>query len=258
MTIEDLEKNIREAETALEKAKIALSNKQRDDAVAAGKDALQIQELQDAVTDAENEVQKIKKNSTGAEITAPVGGKIASLSFVAGEEAAKDSVAASIEMSEKGYTLEITATVEQSKKVKVGDEAEVQYFWYGDASAKLASITPDPSNPSRNRILTFSVTGDITPGQNLQISMGSKGQRYEYIVPNSAVREDNNGKFILAVRSKSSPLGNRYMAERIDVEVLAADDTSSAVSGDIFNGDYIITTSTAPIQAGDQVRLVEN
>ena len=87
--------------------------------------------------------------------------------------------------------------------------------------------------------------------------MGSKGQRYEYIVPNSAVREDNNGKFVLAVRSKSSPLGNRYMAERIDVEVLASDDTSSALSGDIFNGDFIITTSTSPIKAGDQIRLVE-
>ena len=257
LTTEEQEAKIREAENALEKAKIALSNKQKDDAVAAGKNALNLQELQAAVSDAEKEVERLKKNSIGAEIKAPVGGTITTLGFVAGEEAARDSLAAAIEMSEKGYTLEITATVEQSKKVRVGDEAEVQYFWYGDASAKLASITPDSSNPARNRILTFSVTGDVSPGQNLQISMGSKGQRYEYIVPNSAVREDNNGKFVLAVRSKSSPLGNRYMAERIDVEVLASDDTYSALSGDIFNGDFIITTSTSPIKAGDQIRLVE-
>ena len=255
LTKEEQETKIREAENALEKAKITLSNKQRSDAVAAGKDALNVQELQAAVDDAENEVERLKKNSIGAEITAPVGGKIASLGFSAGEEAARDSVAASIEMTEKGYTVEITATVEQSKKVRVGDEADIEYFYYGDASAKLLSITPDTSNPARSRILTFSITGDVSPGQSLNIAMGQKGQRYEYIVPNSAVREDNNGKFVLAVRSKSSPLGNRYMAERINVEVIASDDTSSAISGDIMNGDFIITISTAPIDPGDQVRL---
>ena len=161
-------------------------------------------------------------------------------------------------MSEKGYTLEITATVEQAKKVKVGDEAEIQYFWYGDAKAVLQSISPDKENPAKNRILKFAVTGDVTPGQNLQIAMGSKGQNYQYIVPNSAIREDNNGKFVLSVVAKSSPLGNRYVAERVNIEVLASDDTSSAVSGDILGGEFVISTSTKPIEAGMQVRMVEN
>lgn len=258
MTVEEQETKIRNAENELEKSKISLSNKQKEEAITAGKEALNIQELQAAVDDAQSEIDRLKKDSIGVEITAPVGGKIASLSFSAGEEAAKDAPAASIEMTEKGYTIEITATTEQAKKVRVGDEAEIEYFWGGDASAKLISIDTDKSNPSRSRILTFAVTGDIAPGQTLQIAMGSKGQRYEYIVPNSAVREDNNGKFLLAVRSKSSPLGNRYMAERIDVDVIASDDTSSAVSGNIFNGDFIITISTSPIKPGDQVRLEAN
>ena len=179
------------------------------------------------------------------------------LSCSAGEEAPIDSTVATIEMSDKGYTLEITVTPEQAKKVRVGDEADIQYFWYGDASAVLQSISPDKSNPAQGRILKFAVTGDVTPGQNLQIAMGSKGQRYETIVPNSAVREDSNGKFVLAVVAKSSPLGNRYMAQRLDVEVLASDDTSSAVTGDFLGGEFIVTTSTKPIEPGMQVRLVE-
>lgn len=256
ITVDEQKTKIRDAENALEKAKIALSQKQQEDAVAAGKDALAVKELQAQLSDAEEIVKKLKENSIGAEITAPVGGKITSISFSAGEEAAKDSLAAAIEMSEKGYTLEITATVEQAKKIRVGDSAEIQYF-YGDASATLLSISPDKTNPSKNRILKFSIKGDVSPGQNLQISMGSKGQRYECIVPNSAIRQDNNGKFVLVVSSKSSPLGNRYIAERVDVEVLASDDTSSAISGDIFRGDYVITTSAKPIEAGAQVRLDE-
>lgn len=258
VTSEAQETKIREAENALEKAKIALSLKQETDAVQAGKDALTLQELKASMDEASEKVEKLKADSVGAEIKAPVGGKITSLNVTAGEQAAKDTVVAVIEMSEKGYTLEITATVEQSKKVKVGDEAEIQYFWYGDAKAVLQSINPDKENPAKNRILKFAVTGDVTPGQQLQIAMGSKGQNYQYIVPNSAIREDNNGKFVLSVVAKSSPLGNRYVAERVNIEVLASDDTSSAVSGDIVGGEFIISTSTKPIEAGMQVRLVEN
>ena len=265
VTEEEQEKKIREAENALEKAKIALSHKQKEDAVTSGKDALAIQALQDGISDAEKvvadaeeQIEKLKKNSVGAEITAPVGGKIISLGFVAGEEAVKESIAATIEMSEKGYTMSITVTAEQARKVKAGDTAEVQYFWGGDANVVLQSITADEKNPSRSKILRFSVTGDVTPGQNLQISMGSKGQRYDYIVPNSSIREDNNGKFVLAVTAKSSPLGNRYVAERVAVEVLASDDTSSAVSGGFTGGEMIISTSSQPIEAGMQVRYAEN
>lgn len=265
ITEDEQEKKIREAETSLEKAKIALSQKQKEDAVTSGKDALAIQALQDGISDAEKDVadanekiEKLKKNSIGAEITAPVGGKIISLGFVAGEEAVKESVAATIEMSEKGYTMSITVTAEQARKVKSGDTAEVQYFWGGDANVVLQSITADEKNSSKSKILRFSVTGDVTPGQTLQISMGSKGQRYDYIVPNSSVREDNNGKFVLAVVAKSSPLGNRYTAERVAVEVLASDDTSSAVSGGFTGGEMIISTSSKPIEAGMQVRFAEN
>ena len=36
---------------------------------------------------------------------------------------------------------------------------------------------------------------------------------------------------------------------------LAKDEVSSAVSGDIGRGDYVITASSKPIRPGDQVRM---
>lgn len=263
-TPEEAEKDIRDKERALETAKLDLAEKQRTDAQAAGESALDLKSQQDKIadqqkkiTDCEEKIKKLEDKSIGAKITAQVAGKITELAFTAGEEAAQGSVVAKIEMSEKGYTLEMKVTVEQAKKVKIGDEAEIQYFWYGDASATLQSITTDPDNPAKNKILKFAVKGDVTPGQSLQLQMGSKGQSYDTIVPNSALREDSNGKFVLSVVSKSSPLGNRYIAERVDVEVLASDDTSSAVSGAFSGGEFIITTSAKPIEAGQQVRLVD-
>lgn len=263
-TVEEAEDEIRKMERTLAEAKLDLELKQRQDAQTAGENSLDMKDKQSkiadqkkVISDCEEAIKKLEEKSIGAKIDAQVGGKITEINVVAGEEAEAQKTVAKIEMSEKGYTLEMTVTTEQAKKVKIGDEAEVQYFWYGDASATLQSITTDSQNPAKNKILKFAVKGDVTPGQNLQLAMGSKGQNYDMIVPNSAIREDNNGKFVLSVVAKSSPLGNRYIAERVDVDILASDDTSSAVSGAVYGSEFIITTSTKPIEAGMQVRLVE-
>ena len=74
-------------------------------------------------------------------------------------------------------------------------------------------------------------------------------------VPNSAIREDNNGKFILIIEERQSPLRNRYIARRADVEIAASDDTTTAINAPIEGWEYVITTSTVPIKAGQEVRL---
>ena len=95
----------------------------------------------------------------------------------------------------------------------------------------------------------------MTTGQSVSIAIGESSQDYDTTVPNSAIREDNNGKFILVIQSKASPLGNRYIAQRVDVKVQASDDTTTAISGSLEGDEYVITTSTAPVKAGQQVRL---
>ena len=159
----------------------------------------------------------------------------------------------------KGYTLSFSVTNEQAKRLSVGDKADLVNAWrYDDVNVTLASIKPDKSNPGQNKMLTFDVTGSVTAGQTLNLSVGQKSANFDLIVPNSAIREDSNGKFILIVESKSSPLGNRYIATRVDIEVLASDDTQSAVSGGLYGYEYVITTSTKPVEAGKQVRLADN
>ena len=117
----------------------------------------------------------------------------------------------------------------------------------------------DPKNPQTNKLLTFTVDGDVNVGAELTISVGQKSANYDLIVPNSAVRSDANGSFVLKIEAKSSPLGNRYIARRVNVEVLAEDDMNSAVTGDLSNwGDFVITTSNAPVKSGDMVRLADN
>lgn len=211
------------------------------------------------IAEKKEEIAKLKENSAGTAITAPVAGMVTNLAYVAGETTKPEEAAAVIQPDGKGYTLTISVTNEQAKKVQVGDTAELQNAWYyDDVQAILAAIKPDPDNPGQKKLLEFDVTGSsIQAGQALNISVGQRSSEYELVVPNSAVREDNNGKFILIVESKSSPLGNRYIATRVDVEVLASDDNNTAISAGLYGYEYVITTSTKPVEAGKQVRLNE-
>lgn len=221
---------------------------------------LDLAKVSQDIADKEAEIKKLKEKSMGATITAPVAGTVTSLTYVAGETTKPEDAAAVIQIDGKGYSVTISVTNEQARKVQVGDMAELQNAWYyDDVQIMLAAIKPDPNNPGKNKLLVFDVTGSsIQAGQALNISVGQRSSEYEFVVPNSAVREDNNGKFILIVESKSSPLGNRYIATRVDVEVIASDDNNTAVSsGTLYGYEYVITTSTKPVEAGKQIRLNE-
>ena len=212
------------------------------------------------IQEKKDEIAKLKEKSEGSAIVAPVAGTISNLAYVAGETTKPEEAAAVIQVDGKGYTVSFSVTNEQSKEVQVGDVGELQNAWYyDDAMVTLAAIKPDPESNGQKKLLVFNVTGSsIQAGQSLNISVGQRSAEYELTVPNSAIREDKNGKFILIVESKSGPISNRYIATRVDVEVLASDDNNTAISAGLYGYEYVITTSTKPVEAGKQVRLNEN
>ena len=212
---------------------------------------LQIQKQQELV-------DKYTSESIGTEITANVSGTISAINVSAGKETTPGQAMAVIEVVDRGYTIKIPVTNEQAQQVKVGDTAEVSnYYWGNSVTATLEGITADPDKPGQGRLLVFRVTGDIEAGANISLSIGQRSANYDAIIPKSALREDTNGSFVLVVTSKSTPLGNRYTATRVDVQVLAEDDTNAAVSGLSSNNDYVITTSSKPLEAGELVRMVD-
>ncbi len=207
-----------------------------------------------------DDIAEMQAKAVGASIEAPISGTITSVTVKAGDEAQPDTALVTMQPEGKGFTMSFSVTNDQAKRLSVGDKADLVNSWrYDDMDITLSSIKPDTTDPGQKKLLTFDITGDnVTPGQTLNVSVGQKSANYDLIVPNSAIREDSNGKFILIVESKSSPLGNRYVATRVDVEVLASDDTQSAISGALYGYEFVITTSTQPVEAGKLVRLANN
>ena len=214
----------------------------------------------DSLQKQRDEIAEMQAKAVGASIEAPISGTITSVTVKAGDEAQPDTALVTMQPEGKGFTMSFSVTNDQAKRLSVGDKADLVNSWrYSDMDITLASIKPDTTDPGQKKLLTFDITGEeVTPGQSLNVSVGQKSANYDLIVPNSAIREDSNGKFILIVESKSSPLGNRYVATRVDVEVLASDDTQSAISGGLYGYEFVITTSTQPVEAGKLVRLANN
>ena len=250
---EEIEMLITEKERELESLIVNLDEAKKSDDINKQIEQLNLNSKKEAVDKQREVVNKIKEKSGTVEIVSKYSGVVSNVFVKVGETTLPDTSLATIDISSEGYTLKISASPDKTKKIKVGTEAEIVNNWSGDVSAVVTEIKND--NISKDKIITFNVTGNVESGDSLSVSIPCGTSKYDTIVPKNAVYEDSNGKFVMILNFKNTPLGNRYYAERVAVEVLASDDISSAVSGLLNSGDYIIANSSKPIKPGDQVRI---
>ena len=222
--------------------------------------AKQIQSLKDQIAELQGGEKDENGVVTGGQIVSDVNGVVKEINVSAGSSTDPNNAVMTIEVPDRGYQVTMSVTNEQAQKVVIGDSAEISTGYWGgsDMQARLVGIRSDTQNTQggNNKLLVFDVTGSsVESGTQASISIGQRSQNYETIVPNSAVRSDANGSFVLMVVAKSSPLGNRFVATRVDVTVLAKDDVNTAVSGGISAYDMVLTTATKPVEDGMLVRL---
>lgn len=220
--------------------------------------AKQIQNLKDQIAELSGGQKDENGNVTGGQIVSEVNGVVKDINVTAGNNTDPANAVMTIEVPDRGYTVSMGVTNEQAQKVTIGDTAEIKTGYWGgsDMQGKLVGIRNDTENPQGGKQLVFDVTGsDIESGTQVSISIGQRSQNYETIVPNSAIRSDANGSFVLVIVAKSSPLGNRFVATRVDVTELAKDDVNTAVSGGLSAYDMVLTTATKPVEDGMLVRL---
>lgn len=268
-TINNLNNQLASVNSAKQSAEQTLSEKQKaladkstglSEYLSTINSAMNLGGLYDAVVQAKKQIEELEDEVLGATVVSDIKGTVMAINVSSGHETNPMDAVVVIQPEGQGYTMSMTVTNEQAKYLSVGDKASlVNSWWYNDLDITLKSIKPDKQEPAKKKLLTFGIQSEygdsVAAGQSLNISVGQKNISYDLTVPNSAIREDNNGKFILQIESKSTPLGNRYYASRVDVEVIASDETTSAIKAPLYGWEYVITTSTKPIVAGQQVRL---
>lgn len=253
----DAAKIVKEKRKTLEQMLLALKSRKSEDAINQKTDSMNMQADKEKIEKQKAKVEKIKVSSDLKEIKAKEDGVVSEVSCKEGDSVTADVPLAKIQLAESGYIVNVTVTKAQAKLVRAGDEATVENVWDEDIEATVKSIKASPDNPNQNMMITFEVKGNVNPGETLALSAGTKSNRYDAVVPNNAIREDSKGKFVLIVTVKGTPLGNRYKVKRADVEIQASDDTSSGVTGGVYEYENVVTTSSKPLENGMQVRLAE-
>ena len=249
------------AQNTLADLLFSLEEQKKDDNKAAQLAALDLQEQLNQIAKLQARVDELSGASDeqgAAEVRSKVNGTVKSLSVSAGHQAKAGETVVEIEVSDLGYTLTASVSGDQARLLHVGDVATVNnYYWGNPTTAEIIQIRPDAKNPQDGKQITFAVSGNVEAGTTLSFAIGEKNASYDYVVPNAAVRSDTNGQFLLVITAKNSPLGNRYFATRVNVEVVASDDLNSAVKGPLEGHESVIltTSNNAPLKNGDQVRL---
>lgn len=253
----DAKAAVKEKQKTLTSLLLDLKKRKEQDSLDQQSESLDMQAAEEKLKEQREKVNKLEKSNDLTEVKAQEDGVIAQIDYKEGDTVNADTPLATIQLADSGYIVKVTVTKAQAKLIRPEDEATIENIWDDGVTAKVKSIKVDPNNPNQNMIVSFEVKGDVQIGQSLSLAVGEKSNRYEAVVPNNAVKEDSKGKFVLVLSVKQTPLGNRYKVHRADVEVLASDDTSSGVTGGVYEGDNVITNSSKPLEEGTQVRLQE-
>lgn len=244
-----------EKRKALEALYLELASAKTDDYLKQQLSNLDSSQKKKQIEQKKKEIAKLKKKKKPVRIKAKQAGIVGNVSVKAGDTTVPETALAEIQLKKNGFKLSIPVTIEQSKLVKRGDHASVLNIWDDDMKVVLSEIRTDSENSNAGRTLVFDVSGNVENGTSLSIAVGERTANYDLIVPTSAIREDSNGKFVLIIEEKSSPVGNRYIARKEEISVITQDETQSAITGGFDSYTSIITTSSKSVEPGDYVRL---
>ena len=158
--------------------------------------------------------------------------------------------------SSAAYTLRCSVPMADAALLRIGAEARITNQSVGGVSLVLTAVDPDETDPTNQKCLTFTVTGDnAAANQYYSIAVALESSKHDLVVSNAAVYRDSKGDFIYVAETKTTPLGSRSKVKRVDVEVLRRDDRYTAVSGELSREDFVVVLSSAPLEDGQAVRF---
>ena len=252
---DSLAESVRTKQNELEEAIIDLDKTKKTDSKTSQSEALDLQAEKKALDKLQEKYDKLKSESESTEIKSKYDGVISSINVKLDDKAVEGTAAAVIDITDDGYILNLDGIdVEKLKKVKVGSEAEVTNSYGSDITVVLKEIKNSTAG-ARKKLLVFTVTGEVNSGDRLDLSIPCGSGTYDAIIPRSALCGPATDPYVLMVSSKNTPLGNRYYAEKVSVNVEAEDELSYAVSGGLNRGDYVITAASKLVEPGDHVRM---
>ena len=276
-TYDTIQAKVTEKQAALDSASVALEEKQEqlesntstaEDAKKAAERAVEdaglsadIDHTQEinaiSLEQFQKQLEKLKtlKQQNG-EITAPSFGIITKVCVETGQ---KTTDTAAVVMSDEQSGLFFTTTTDSKNReyLSVGDNATI--IGVGKETSDCSIVSLETSEDGSSIKVSIAMQGDdFLPGESAQMTATRKSESYDYLVPVTAVWQENNKAYVLLLETENTVLGEQYIARKAEVQILDKNSSYAAVSGNSLSADcQIITDSDRTVGNGDVVRMTE-
>ena len=253
--LQDAQRALNDANHEVTTKEKELSNARINDGINSDKKQDTAAENDAKIAKLEDEIAKLEEFYSITEIKAPSSGYLTLANVTRGQQVMKDEVLFEIAELDSGLYVDCSVGKDTASQLYVGSEVRADYCDH----AEVEQIRPDPNDPMNSSVVRIAVDGEwLIPGNTtITCTMSTSNRQYENVVPKGAVQRDSEGSFIYILVTKNSPLGERYVARKVPVTVLAEDSTSCAIEGPGVNFAYCIVRTEKPITNGEQVRLAQ-
>ena len=252
-TYDTIQAKVTEKQAALDSASVALEEKQEQ----LESNTSTAEDAKKAAERFQKQLEKLKtlKQQNG-EITAPSSGIITKVCVETGQ---KTTDTAAVVMSDEQSGLFFTTTTDSKNReyLSVGDNATITGV--GKETSDCSIVSLETSKDGSSIKVSIAMQGDdFLPGESAQMTATRKSESYDYLVPVTAVWQENNKAYVLLLETENTVLGEQYIARKAEVQILDKNSSYAAVSGNSLSADcQIITDSDRTVGNGDVVRMTE-
>lgn len=193
-------------------------------------------------------------------LTAPSAGIVTELNAVKGAPVASGKAAVGIADFSAGQELKATIDDAKADYAAIGDETEILFASLNNARipakvSKIRDVPPESAQPGRELTeMTFTLRDDRLKGGEIgEFNLVKKTSVFRSLLPNEAVREDDQGSYVLVVKEQKGPLGSEFVLQRASVQVGDSDDSHTSIENGLSPLDQVVVSSSKPVAEGDRV-----
>lgn len=193
-------------------------------------------------------------------ITAPVRGVVTKIAITVGDFST-DGTAMRLSDTSKGSRLVATVDKANEKYVSKGSQANIT------PSGSKEQITNYPVssvavNEEDQTLLDVTIDlpeGVLEAGTMAEIEIVQKSENFSSVIPAQALREEQNGYYVLVAVQEQGVMGKELVARRFDVKVKDKNSTYAALEDGLLTGEQeVISKSSRTIGEGSRVRKKED
>lgn len=198
-----------------------------------------------------NYLEKLTANE--GVIYSEVEGLVSEIRVDVGSRTTEEAAFVVMESSDE-YTVRIPVTSEQKSYIEKGDKV-ILHINDTSVNTEVTAVYSDATN-EQGHIVETVISGElVNVGDSVLADISHQSEKYDFVIPVSAIYADVVGSYVLVERSKDTILGTELVAAKVYVTVGDTNNYEVGIKKSSLTGDdRIIASSDKKIEAGDTVR----